>query len=550
MKLQAGLLLLAMSATWQVNAADVVLQNGNILTVDARFSSASALAIEAGNIVAVGSDKEMAAHLDTDTRVINLRGRTVIPGLIDNHMHLVRAAQNWQQQIRLEGVRSYDEALQRVAAAAAKAQPGEWLIASGGFVERQFAGRPDAGFLRQDLDRVAPDNPVYMQHLFDWGYANSRALQAIGVDPAEPPDMPGLLRDSNGAPQGPVTKRAQFLLEQAMSKQAGSDRLAHARQALMDLSRAGLTTVVDAGGFDTTDSLYEPFAQLDASGDMPLRLLYMKQVIPWGEDDLSPDLSRLDGVAFGEGSEFFQPVGVGEQLMLPVQDSAARPARNSDAVKTAFLSNATELARRGIQLHLHAVNDKSINQHLDAYEQINKEFPLAPLRWTFAHVDGVQPDTIERAKKLGVLFAIHSRPVLIGYRFRSSFGDAALGMTPMKTLSEKGAIWGLGSDSPVVSIYNPFRTLWWAVNGRMVDETRVSEQTVDRRQALVAHTINNAKLAFMEDKIGSLEVGKRADLLVLNQDYMAVDAGKIASVKPLATMVNGKWVYQSDQLGW
>ncbi|WP_261840846.1 amidohydrolase [Aliamphritea ceti] len=548
MKMPVSILFISLSSA--AFSAELVLKNGNILQVDSGFNTASAIAIEKGEILAIGSDKEIDIHIESETQIIDLEGRTVIPGLIDNHMHLVRAAQSWGHQIRLEGITDYEQALQQIAEAAAKAKPGQWLVASGGFVERQFANRPKAGFLRSDLDKAAPDNPVYLQHLFDWGYANSAAMQQIGVDVSNPPQMAGLLLDANGLPEGPVTKRAQFLLEEKLAENTKQNQLEQSYKALQDLSRAGLTTVVDAGGFDTVDALYDPFVTLSQQGKMPMRLFYMKQVIPWGRDNLNPDLSRLDNVDFNSGDPFFRPVGVGEQLMLPVQDTAGRVARSTEEVKTAFLNNAKELAKRNIQLHLHAVNDISINQHLDAFEEINETYTLAPLRWTFAHVDGIQPDTIERAKTLGILFAIHSRPVLIGYRFQNSFGSAAQSMTPMKTLTEKGALWGLGSDSPVVSIYNPFRTLWWAVNGRMVDGTKVSEQNVDRRQALVAHTINNARLAFMEDKIGSLEAGKRADLLVLNKDYMSVDSSKIATIKPLATMVDGRWSYKADELGW
>ncbi len=540
--------LLLMICASQANSADIVLTNGQILQVDPAFNTVSAIAIENGEIIATGTDQDISKHINSDTHLVDLKGKTIIPGLIDNHMHLIRAAQNWQQQIRLEGVLDYQAALDKIAAAAARAKPGEWLIASGGFVERQFANRPSAGFLRTDLDRAAPDNPVYLQHLFDWGYANSAAMKAVSINPEKPVSIPGLLLDSNGLPEGPVTKRAQWLIEQKIAEQTNEKRLAHSKKALQDLTRAGLTTVVDAGGFDTTDALYAPFIELDKQNQMPMRLFYMKQVIPWGSGTVIPDLSRLNGVQFRQGSEFFRPIGVGEQLMLPVQDTAGRPAKSSPEVKQAFLDNATELAKQGIQLHLHAVNDQSINQHLDAFEQINQTTPLAPLRWTLAHVDGIIPDTIDRANKLGIHFAIHSRPVLIGYRFQNTFGTIAREMTPMRTLTEKGALWGLGSDSPVVSIYNPFRTLWWAVNGTMVDGTRVSDQNIDRKQALIAHTINNARLAFMEDKLGSLEVGKQADLVILNKDYMSIDAARIATIKPLATMVNGRWVYRSSQI--
>lgn len=538
-------LLTATLLSTPVIAADLVLTNGKILTVDSQFNEAQAIAIESGKVVAVGSNADVSKQIKPDTQHIDLKGKTVIPGLIDNHMHLVRGAQNWQQQIRLEGILDYQDALQQIEKAAKRAKPGEWLIASGGFVERQFSGRPKAGFLRSDLDRVAPDNPVYLQHLFDWGYANSAALKKIGVNPGQPETLAGLLLDDQGLPEGPVTKRAQWLIEQKVDEDKQKSQQANAKQALIDLARTGLTTIVDAGGFNTVDSLYTPFKELDNKGQMPIRLFYMKQVVDW-ESNRITNLTRLEGVQFGKGSDFLRPVAVGEQLLLAVQDTASRPANSGEAVKAEFLEKATELAKRGIQLHLHAVNDQSINQHLDAFSEINKTYPLAPLRWTLAHVDGIQPDTIDRAKALGINFAIHSRPVLIGYRFQSQFGPKAKQMTPMKTLTEKEVLWGLGSDSPTVSIYNPFRTLWWAINGRMVDGTKVSEQNVNRKQALIAHTINNAKLAHAENWLGSLEAGKNADLVVLDKDYMEIDASQIAKIRAVATMVNGKWVYQSE----
>lgn len=530
----------------ELSAAEWILTNGKIVTVDPEFNIAQAIAIDKGSIVAVGSEKAIASHIKPESTLIDLKGKMVIPGLIDNHMHLVRGAQNWRHQIRLEAVLDYKEALQKIKEVANRSKPGEWLMVPGGFVERQFAGHPEAGFLRTDLDRAAPDNPVYLQHLFDWGYANSKALEQIGVNPNKPDPMPGLLLDQNGLPQGPVTKRAQWLIEQKIDEQKKQNQLTHVSKALNDLARAGLTTVVDAGGFNTTDNLYEPFVALDEAGEMPIRLYYMKQVVSWGDDERVTDLSRLDGVKFQQGSEYFRPVAVGEQLYLPVQDTAGRPAKHSEAVKHAFKAYATELAKREIPLHLHAVNDQSINQHLSIFEEIDKEYPLAKLRWTLAHVDGIKPETIGRAKKLGIVLAIHSRPILIGYRFQSRFGPAARKMTPMREITDQGVLWGLGSDSPTVSIYNPFRTLWWAVSGQMIDGTDVTRQVVNRKEALIAHTINNARLVFAEDKIGSLEVGKQADLVVLNEDYLKVGTGKIAKIRPVATMLNGRWIFRSE----
>ena len=529
-------------------APDLILYNGKILTVDKRFSQVQALALEAGVITASGRDQAVRHLADGETRQIDLRGRTVIPGLIDNHMHLIRAARNWRYQLRLDGVTRYQDALQKIADKAAASRPGDWILVLGGFVERQFKDQPD-GFRRADLDRVAPENPVYIQHLFDWGYANSAALRKIGIEPATPGQQrPGLLLDDAGYPSGPVTKGVQQALVDALPQPEGMAAMADAEALIADLHRLGLTTVQDAGGFGLLPRAYTPFAMLDSENRLKLRLYYLKQLIPWEKGfGYPPEMMRLDGYQPRQGSAFYNSVGVGEQIYLKVQDSASQPADNSPAVKARFLDYCRTLAQRGITLHLHAVHDRSINQHLDAFEQLGREYDLAKLRWTLAHADGIQPQTIRRVKKLGINIAVHSRPWLIGYRFHSRFGDRAFDMTPLRKLSEGGLAWGLGSDGPMVSSLNPFHSLSWAINGTMVDGKLISRQSVSRQQALVAHTINNARLLFAEQTLGSLEPGKRADLVVLDRDYLSIPADQLAQIKVLATMLDGHWVYRDER---
>jgi len=526
-------------------APELILYNGNIVTVDKRFTRVEALAVDKGLIVASGRDEAVRHLADSKTRMLDLQGRTVIPGLIDNHMHLIRGARNWRNQLRLDGVTSYQAALEKIAAKAAVSQPGEWILVLGGFVERQFKDQP-GGFSRADMDRVAPQNPLYIQHLFDWGYANSEALRRIDIEPSEKGlQHSGLLLDDAGYPSGPVTRETQQALQQALPTPQGKAALADAEAMLADLVRLGLTTVQDAGGFGLLPAAYTPFALLDSEQRLQLRLYYLKQLIPWEKGfGYPPEMTRLDGYQPRKGSLFYNSVGVGEQIYLKVQDSASRPADSSAEVKARFLDYSRTLAKRGIPLHLHAVNDRSINQHLDAFETLAREFDLEALRWTLAHADGIRPQTLQRVKNLGINIAIHARPWLIGYRFHSRFGDKAFQMTPMRELSNSGLAWGLGSDGPMVASLNPFHTLSWAVNGTMVDGKQISHQTISRQQALVAHTINNARLLFAEDKLGSLEPGKRADLLVLDRNYLEVPAAEIRQIRPLATMVDGRWVYR------
>jgi len=528
-------------------APELILYNARVLVVDEAFSEVEAIAIEDGRICAIGRNFAVRALADDETHIQDMQGRTIIPGLIDNHIHAVRAAQRWRNEVRLDGVTNYEQALRRIEKKAAVLPPGEWITVMGGFVERQFLDRPN-GFRLVDLDRVAPENPVYLQHLFDWGYVNSSALAQIGIDASlAGQKRRGLLLDDKGMPNGTVTLSTQQAIVKALPEPNETQRREGVRALLSHLNSQGVTSILDAGGFDTLPHYYEPFRQLAAEEQLSLRVYYLRQLIPWERGfGHPPDMSRLDQGAVID-NDWFRRIGVGEQLYLPVQDSAGRAANSSEPVKQAFRQYAQMLAERGIHLHLHAVNDQSINQHLDQFDLIAQKVDLKPLRWTFAHVDGIKPQTIDRLKAMGFNVAIHARPWLIGYRFQRSFGEQAMQMTPMRLLTERGLPWGLGSDSPMVASTNPFHTLHWAVNGTMVDGMVISEQTVDRRQALIAHTRNNARLLFAEHLLGTLEPGKRADMVVLDRDYLDVSADEIRDIKPLATMVDGEWVYRAQQ---
>jgi len=529
-------------------APELILTNARILVVDASFSEVEAIAIENGRIYAIGRSYAVQALAGTETRVLDMQGRTIIPGLIDNHIHAVRAAQLWRHEVRLDGINSYAEALERISEKAGQSKPGEWVLVRGGFVEHQFLDQPD-GFRLVDLDRAAPENPVYIQHLFDWGYVNSLALERVGIDASVAHQKrSGLLLDDDGLPNGAITRATQQAVVARLPDPTLTERQEGARKLFYDLNSRGVTTVLDAGGFDTLPDYYQPFRTLNDQNALTVRLHYLHQLIPWEKGfGFPPDMSRLKNAEGPEQSLWLRRIGVGEQIYLPVQDSAGRPAGASDKVKESFRKYVARLAERGIHIHLHAVNDKSINQHLDIFDPLTRAFNLRALRWTFAHADGIRPETMERVRDLGFNIAIHARPWLIGYRFQRQFGAEAAQMTPMRTLTALKVPWGLGSDSPVVGSINPFHTLHWAVNGTMVDGRLLSEQTVTRQQALVAHTRSNARLLFAENYLGTLEPGKRADLVVLDKDYMAVDAEQIRTIRPLATMVDGRWVYKADE---
>lgn len=251
-------------------------------------------------------------------------------------------------------------------------------------------------------------------------------------------------------------------------------------------------------------------------------------------------IERLNAIKGLKAGDYF---GLGEHLYNPMTDGVLRRRPLRPQVFEVWGSIAEAAAANGWHVHEHAMRDENINSMLDEMERIDKKHSIKNLRWTIAHADTIRPETIMRAKGLGANLAIHNKSMLNAQIALDRLGDAAKQFTPMRTIQDSGILWGLGSDATIVAPHQPFITLWWAVTGLALDGTKVTEQTVSRAEALVAHTRNNARILFKEKDLGSLEPGKFADLLVLDRDYMTVPADQIRHIKPLTTMVGGKVVY-------
>jgi len=544
------LLTLALANSVLYAVPDTVLYNGKVLTVDDRFSIQQALAIRADRIAATGPDAEILALAGEGTRKIDLQGRTVIPGLIDNHVHIIRGSRQWNRDVRLTGIHSRAEAKRLIAERARQLGNGEWVLVLGGFTTEQFSD-DRSPFTRAELDEVAPDNPVFMQVLFGMGYANTQAFRAIGIE--EDTDIAWLeiandidLDDEEqptGTVRGAAMRRMLAEVAEPDMQQAKDRALGNMR----DLHAMGVTSVLDAAGGTGLDlSLYQPYAELAAEGRLKLRVfhLYSPAVMePDRTDGLEKELATL---RFMEDNDWFARIGVGERLYNPVHDSMLQPAASGPQHRKAFAELARQVAAQRRHLHQHATHPDSMQQHLDAFEAINEAHPLQELRWVFAHADGIDPEILPRAKALGMGIASHSRRLITGKSFSHPLAMLAFGNPPSKTIQASGITWGLGSDTMVVNQSNPFYTMWWAVSGRAMNGDKLTDETVTRKQALVAHTRSNAWMVFREDQLGSLEPGKFADLLVLDKDYLTVPEIEIRRIKPLLTMVGGEIVHQAS----
>jgi predicted amidohydrolase YtcJ len=499
--------------------AALVLVNGKIVTVDEQFSIRQAMAMEGERITAVGEDATVLARSPAGARVADLGGRTVIPGLIDNHNHFVRATEH--AEVRLDGVRTRAAALDLLARGAAGLAAGQWLLTLGGWHEEQWAGDRRELTLAE-LDAVAPGRPAFIQAQYDHASVNTAWLDAMNV-----PASDGL-RTTGRVGGGLVA-----LNRAAASFPAGVTQEAGVRAAMAHYNRLGLTTVFDPGGVGVSDAAYAAIQAMAGRGELTLRVL---TTLGAGLDDPAGAFAgKVKASSPFRGDQWYDRIAVGEIYHVPFHwDHAGRPPAPSAADIAAATEILATAAIAGWPVQTHSVTTGGLAFVLDAYEQADKLCPVRPLRWSVTHAEGITPEQIERARRLGVTVQLRSQSVI---------RDSRATVAPLRLLAGSGLSWGLGTDGTRAAQINPFVSLWWAVTGRSLGGTQILDEPLTREEALIAHTRSNAQLVFRENYLGSIRPGLLADLLVLDRDYLTVPADEIRDIRPAATIVGGDIVH-------
>jgi predicted amidohydrolase YtcJ len=538
---------LVMPLASQESASDLVLSNGKIITVDERFTIAQAIAIKGDRIVAVGTNQEMV-QLAPNARRIDLRGRAVIPGLIDNHLHLLRAATTWQLELRFDGVDSRKQAIQMLRARTKEAGAGQWVYNIGGWAHQQFADDPKP-FTREELDQIAPDNPVALQESYYQVFLNSRALDALGIraNAPDPPDfLKGtILRDPAGKPTGVV--RGDIAATRAVTAKLPKvtpDHLEASSMALVsDMNRAGLTA---AGVPGCNADVLEIFQKWKAQGHLNIRAFCIDGAAAGTPQQVERSVQQIAQMKLFQGDSYIDNIFFGESVYTPLHDPmfALTSSPKPDQLEQ-WRRLATAIAQAGVPLHVHAELSSTIDAFLDQIEAINKEHPIKNLRWALAHVNQINASQLERMKKLGMSAVVNPWAVINGGIMHEGFGDGAYDMPPLRTIQNSAIEWGLGTDGTAANQTLPFTTLYFAVTGKMAGGAKVLRQTISREDALIAHTRKNAYLVFQEANLGSIQPGKLADLVVLDRDYLTIPADQIKDIKPVMTMVGGRIVYET-----
>jgi len=532
----------------QQAAPDLILSNGKIITVDERFTIAQAVAVRGDRIVAVGTSQDVARLAGPNTRRIDLRGKSVIPGLIDNHMHLLRAGQTWLKELRFDGVESRKKAIELIQARAKAVGPGEWVFNIGGWAHQQFADDPKP-FTREELDQIAPNNPVSLQESYYQIFLNSRALKAFGIEAGAPDPTDfvkgSIQRDAAGAPTGIIKGdiAATRPVAARLPKVAANQLEASSQALVSDMNRAGLTSFGVAG---CNADVLDIFQKWKTQGHLNVRTFCIGGAAAGTPEQADRSIEQIAQMKLFQGDDYIDNVFFGESVYQPLHDPMFALKSNPPPDQLVqWRRMAMALATAGLPLHVHAELHNTIDAFLDQIEAVNKEHSIKNLRWTLAHVNQINAAQLERMKKLGMYAAVHPWAVINGGIMHEGFGEGAYDMPALATIQGSGIMWGFGTDATAANQYLPFTTLYFAVTGKMPGGLKVIKQTIAREDALIAHTRKNAFLVFHEDDLGAIQPGKFADLVVLDRDYLTIPADQIKDIKPTMTMVGGRIVYDS-----
>jgi len=537
----AALALACSLSAASAQSAGTVLFNGKIVTVDKEFSIREALVIVNGLVLASGTSSAMKKLAGDKATMVDLGGRTVIPGLIDGHIHGIRAALTFGTEVNWVGVPTLSEALEKIRQAAKVQKPRSWIVVAGGWTEEQFSEkrRPTA----QEVTDAAPDNPVYVQHLYDWLLLNPKAMEALNIKEDADVAPGGKLERDGDKPTGVVIAGGNALgkVFDRLPKPTMEQQVDGSKRFFREMNSLGITGIVDGGGVSMYPANYQAVFKLWHDKQLTVRVAYHLCAPKPGSElaDLQ-SLTQLLPQGFGDSMLHFN--GPGEILIWA--DWTDGDITPDGKAKLAELLRWAASKRYTIQLHWNP--DRTVHDLLDVVEDIAKDYPVRELRWTVLHLYDVSEDSLKRMKSLGLIWGVQDGLYFGGERLQKDVGtEAAKQMPRIASAMKLGLTVAGGTDAHRVSSYNPFVSLQWYLDGTTIGgvQSRGPAEAPSRRQALEMYTRNSAFMANDDDKRGTLEAGKFADLAVLSADYLTAPVKEIGRIRSVLTMVGGKIVY-------
>lgn len=554
--------LLEKGKTWAQNPADTsikanwILHNGRIATQDSRQSFAEAVAVKDNRFLAVGSERAVMAYKGDQTKLIDLNGRTAIPGLNDTHTHLIRGGLNYNMELRWDGVPSLADALRMLREQAIRTPAPQWVRVIGGWSEFQFAERrmPTAA----EINAASQDVPVFVLHLYNRAILNRAALRALGFDrnSVAPPGSV-IEKDSQGNPTGMLIAQPNAgILYASIARGpilSPEDQVNSSRHYMREMNRLGITSVIDAGGGGQNfPDDYQIIQKLHDEDLMTVRVAYNLFTQNPGAE--KADFERwIDIATPGQGDDFYRLNGAGEMLVFSAADfedfTEPRPDLTAD-MEGQLIEVIQLLAENKWPFRLHATYDPSITRFLDVFEQVNRDVPFDGMHWILDHAETISDRNIDRVKALGGGIAIQHRMAYQGEYFVERYGfDQAKNTPPIQKILAADVPLAAGTDGTRVASYNPWVGLYWLSAGKTVGGMTIYPETerLGRMDALSLYTASAGWFSNQEGNKGAIVPGQLADLAVLSEDYFTIPEERIQHLESVLTIVDGKPVYGSAE---
>jgi len=536
-------------------SVELILHNAKIAT-NGVSSLVEAIAISDEKVTAIGGNDKILRLRGPATRVIDGRGRTVIPGLNDSHMHPIRGGLNYNLELRWDGVPSLADALRMLKEQAARTPAPQWVRVIGGWTEFQFAeGRMPT---LDEINAAAPDTPVFVMHLYDRALLNGAALRAVGYDKNSPDFPAGEVQcDRHGNPTGLlIAKPSANILYSTLAKGpklSREDQLNSSRLFFRELNRFGITSVIDAGGgFQNYPDDYGVVNELHRNGELSLRLAY-NLFTQKPKQELGDFQSWTKMTKHGEGDDFYRMNGAGEMLVFSAADFEDFLVPRPDMLpimESELKAVIRHLVENRWPFRIHTTYNETIERALNVYEEVNREIPFDGLHWFFDHCETISDRNIERVKVLGGGIAVQNRMAFQGEYFVQRYGAQQAKRTPpIRRMLEIGVPVGAGTDATRVSSYNPYLSLYWLITGKTIGGLGLypEENRLDRAEALKLYTMGSSWFSTEDGKKGALAAGQLADLAVLSADYFSIPDEEIKQLESVLTIVGGKIVYATEE---
>ena len=554
----AALGLAAGAAVANTEAADLVIVNGKITTMDPARPEATALAAKDGVFIKVGDQSDVASLIGPFTQVIDAGGKRVIPGLIDSHTHSIRGGVNYNLEVRWDTADSLEEALHLLRVQAERTPTGQFIRVAGGFSEHQFKEKrlPTVA----ELDSVAPDHPVLIHYLYRETLLNSKAIAFFGYDQPDHPTYPGgtVEKNASGDPTGRLLATPSGLLMyrtlSAAPKLSLTDQINSSMQYMDELNGLGITSGSDAGGggmeFPDSDP-YEVVSWMHERGLLTTRIGYHSFPQVKGQE-LANYKDWTTRFRPGQGDDMLKFVGAGENIAWATYDyeifKEARPEIDPDAedIQEAVM---TVLGEAGWPFRQHITYDETGDRLLPVYEKIDKGPGLTP-GWFIDHVETFSERNLERIAELGGGIALQNRLQFQAEDFAALYGQEALGKTPnFRAILDLGVPVGGGTDATRVTSYNPWFSIQWMSTGLSRGGMKMygDDNLMTREEALRVWTTGSAWFPGDAGRKGAIAPGQLADFAVLDRDYFAVTVAEIARLQSVLTVLGGEVVHGKDE---